>query len=210
MQRQGEEAQRKRHIEHSIESPPDLKQAGQLIDDEFMSDMGGSDLSAEAANVVDSHTRSTNLKTPEKQNSSQVTARSTQTTLEKWTKPRKINRLDDSTDSGSIERSGRNFGLRSNISSMRKGKKAKVRERKDGMNAVTRQALKIKSRPSSLGGDADEADVKHNNPRVQKQLNIAAAKMGKLKQSYGDQIDKEKKEKQKNQTKWGKNVFVFE
>ena len=38
MQRQGEEAQRKRHIEHSIESPPDLKQAGQLIDDEFMSD----------------------------------------------------------------------------------------------------------------------------------------------------------------------------
>jgi len=40
VQRVGEEQARKRQIEHSIESPPDMKESGvhQPIDDEFMSD----------------------------------------------------------------------------------------------------------------------------------------------------------------------------
>ena len=76
--------------------------------------------------------------------------------------------------------------------------------------ANERATSKVKTRPYPTFEADRKSNVVHDNPRVQKQLNIAAEKMGKLKHLNGGRNEaenKKKKQKENHQkkTKYGGN-----
>lgn len=77
-------------------------------------------------------------------------------------------------------------------------KRAKVHDSKTEINeSKGYPKCNVKSRPIKMGGDVSLSEIKHKNPRLQKQLDVAAAKFGKLKYIYGDKQSKEQKKKKK-------------